>query len=82
MSKDFIPRSAKILREKNVGPLCSSFLGTCIGHLIDCGLNDLEILTVVEDLLKMRTMVNDPAMRKFLEKIQSSVTRELQDGGG
>lgn len=82
MSKDFIPRSAKILREKNVGSLCSSFLGTCIGHLIDCGLNDLEILTMVEDLLKMRTMLNDPALRKFLEKMQSSVTRELQDGGG
>lgn len=82
MSEDQIPRSTKILREKNVGSLCSTFLGTCIGHLIDCGLNDLEVLTVVEDLLKMRTMVNDPSLHAFLEKVKSSVARELQDGGG
>lgn len=82
MSNEQIPRSAKmILREKNVGSLCMTFLGTCIAHLIDLGLNDLEILTVVEELLKMRAMVSDPAMRAYLEKIKSAVTKESGEGG-
>lgn len=78
MSQDQIPRAAKILREKNVGTLCSTVLGTCIGHLIDCGLTDLEILTVVEDLLKMRSLISDPAMRAHLEKMHSAFAQQLQ----
>ena len=76
-----IPRSAKICREHNVEAICTAILGTCVGHLIDLGLNDLEVLTVVEDLLKMRTMVNDPAMRAYLEKVQSAATKHFQEGG-
>jgi hypothetical protein len=81
MSENQIPRSAKILREKNVGSFCPTILGTCIGHLIDCGLDDLEILTVVEELLKMRALINDPAMRAHVERMNSTVANHLKEGG-
>jgi len=75
-----IPRSAKICREHNVEAICTAILGTCVGHLIDLGLNDLEVLTIVEDLLKMRAMLNDPAMLASLKKIESGVPKHLKEG--
>lgn len=81
MSDEKIPRSVQILREKNVGPFPSSVLGTCIGHLIGCGLHDDEVLTVVSDLLKMRSVINDPACLAYIEKMKNSIRRELSEEG-
>lgn len=70
-----VPESMRIVREKGVPSVCSGILGMVLGDLIDRGLTDLEILTVVEDILKLRTLVSDPRFKAVLEK-QMDLTRE------
>lgn len=63
-----LPKSAEICRAKGVQTFAMIILGSTVGHLIDCGLSDLEVLTVIEDLLKMRAVIADKAMQKALTK--------------
>jgi hypothetical protein len=56
-----IPPHYKILLEHKISSFSASILGSCIGHLMDRGLNDDEILTVVVEFCKqIRAAVKDP----------------------
>ena len=72
-----LPPSAKILRDHHVGSFCPIVLGAAIGHLMDCGLNDLEILTVIEDFLRARSIVFDSSTRAFLTQFTEKIDKEL-----
>lgn len=55
-------KAQEILRKHNVNSFTSVILGTCLGELVDKKLDDLEILTVVEELLKLRSLIESKAM--------------------
>jgi hypothetical protein len=68
MDQELIPKGAQIIRQRGVSSFASMILGSCIGNLIDAGCTDLEVLTIVEDLLKMRALVQSEECKALIEK--------------
>lgn len=69
----------KILLDHKVGSFRASILGTAVGTLIDRGLTDLEILTVVEGFCSIiRAAAKNPRMLDSLES-QAKILGEAAD---
>lgn len=74
-----IPPHYKILMDHKVDSFACSILGSAIGHLLDKGLTDFEVLTVTEEFAKMiRAAVKDPRLMPALMQ-QTEILKDAAD---
>lgn len=62
----------KIFKDKSVAPIGSQILATMLGYLVDCGLSDEEIGTVVRRIvLTVRETLANPEALKAVEHLKT-----------